>query len=52
MPPDPPQLPEGCAFSPRCPYAGAECRQGKIPNLELTPGHFCRCAKLEKKEEQ
>ncbi|MCD7920032.1 MAG: ABC transporter ATP-binding protein, partial [Clostridiales bacterium] len=52
LPPDPTQLPEGCAFSPRCPYASAECRQGSIPNLELTPGHFCRCAKLEKKEEQ
>ncbi len=52
LPPDPTQLPEGCAFSPRCPYAGAECRQGSIPNTELTPGHFCRCVKLEKKEEQ
>ncbi|MCD8086211.1 MAG: ABC transporter ATP-binding protein [Clostridiales bacterium] len=52
LPPDPPQLPEGCAFSPRCPYAGPECRQCSIPNTELTPGHFCRCVKLEKKEEQ
>ncbi|MCD8342103.1 MAG: ABC transporter ATP-binding protein [Clostridiales bacterium] len=52
LPPDPTQLPEGCAFSPRCPYASAECRQGKIPNRELSPGHFCRCVKTEKKEEQ
>lgn len=30
----PPRLnapPDGCAFAPRCPRAGAECRQGDIP---------------------
>ena len=43
LPPDPSDLPKGCAFHPRCPYATAECAQGTIENRELTPGHFCRC---------
>ncbi len=48
LPPDPTRLPEGCAFSPRCPNATEECRTGKIPARELAPGHFCRCLKTEK----
>ena len=44
LPPDPTNLPEGCPFHPRCPYAVEACR-GEIPNRELTPGHFCRCIK-------
>lgn len=48
LPPDPTRLPEGCAFSPRCPNATEECRIEKIPNRELAPGHFCRCLKTEK----
>ena len=43
MPPDPTNLPQGCAFNPRCPYATEACRQGEIPMTELTPGHFCAC---------
>lgn len=43
MPPDPTNLPEGCAFGPRCKYATEACRQKKIPLTELTPGHYCRC---------
>lgn len=48
LPPNPTQLPEGCAFSPRCPNATEECRSGKVPNVQLAPGHFCRCLKAEK----
>lgn len=48
LPPDPTQLPDGCAFSPRCPNATAECRKGKISNREIAPGHFCRCLKTDK----
>lgn len=44
LPPDPTELPEGCAFAPRCPHATEACK-GEIPNRELTPGHFCRCIK-------
>ncbi|MGM9608083.1 MAG: ABC transporter ATP-binding protein [Oscillospiraceae bacterium] len=44
MLPDPTDLPQGCKFSPRCPYAGDACRQpGEIPLTEVAPGHFCRC---------
>ena len=43
LPPDPSNLPSGCCFHPRCPYATAECATMKNENQELTPGHFCRC---------
>ena len=43
MPPDPTNLPQGCAFSPRCPYATESCRSGKIPAKEISPGHYCAC---------
>jgi len=44
LPPDPTNLPEGCAFWPRCPHATEACKQ-TIPNTEITPGHFVRCIK-------
>ena len=44
LPPDPTNMPEGCAFHPRCPHATEACK-GEIPYRELTPGHFCRCIK-------
>ena len=44
LPPDPTNLPEGCAFWPRCPYATEACRRA-IPNREISPGHFVRCIK-------
>lgn len=44
LPPDPTNLPEGCAFWPRCPHATERCKQA-IPNTEITPGHFVRCIK-------
>lgn len=43
LPPDPSNLPEGCSFHPRCPYATDACKCGEIENRELTPGHFCKC---------
>lgn len=43
LPPDPPDLPAGCRFHPRCPLATEACRQEKVQMSELTPGHFCRC---------
>ena len=39
--PDPSNLPEGCKFSPRCPYATERC--GKQEAIEIEPGHFVRC---------
>ena len=44
LPPDPTNLPEGCAFAPRCPYAAEACK-GEIPDREISRGHFCRCVK-------
>lgn len=46
-PPDPTNLPKGCAFAPRCPRATDACRQGKIASVEVAPGHFCRCCNLD-----
>ena len=43
MPPDPTNLPEGCSFSPRCPYATEACRHGEVPYTQTAPGHFCLC---------
>ncbi|MBQ6322985.1 MAG: ABC transporter ATP-binding protein [Lachnospiraceae bacterium] len=43
MPPDPTDLPAGCHFSPRCPFATEECRT-KHPDLTNIGGtHLCRC---------
>lgn len=46
LPPDPTNLPEGCSFAPRCPYATDACRSGVIPAVEVTPGHFCECVRI------
>ena len=50
LPPDPRELPEGCKFAPRCSMATAACT-GSIPNIELSPGHFCRCCRVGKEAE-
>lgn len=47
LPPDPSNLPKGCNFSPRCPYATAACREKEILPVEVTSGHTCRCCNLE-----
>ena len=60
LPPDPTNLPTGCAFWPRCPHATDACKcipteeqiesgdLPQIPNREITPGHFVRCIKEDK----
>ena len=35
-------LPPGCAFADRCPYATDECRQA-LPELSGQNGHLCAC---------
>ncbi|MCC8101616.1 MAG: ABC transporter ATP-binding protein [Clostridiales bacterium] len=47
MPADPTNLPDGCKFAPRCPYATEECRKREIDLKEVSAGHFCRCIKTE-----
>ena len=41
--PDPANLPSGCSFHPRCPYADDMCSQQEPSAIELSPGHLCRC---------
>ena len=50
LPPDPANLPSGCAFWPRCKYATEQCeqcKQGTIPMAETPDGHLCKCCNLE-----
>ena len=41
--PDPANLPQGCKFHPRCPYAVEACGQQHPGMTEVSPGHLCRC---------
>ncbi len=41
--PDLSDLPEGCAFSPRCPFASDKCRSSMPDLVEVAPGHTVRC---------
>ena len=41
--PDPTNLPEGCKFYDRCPYACEKCKEKEPEMREYRPGHFVRC---------
>ena len=41
--PDPINLPTGCAFHPRCPYAMEKCAAENPAPVEVTPGHLVKC---------
>jgi oligopeptide/dipeptide ABC transporter ATP-binding protein len=43
IPPEPGELPPGCAFSPRCEFVTDECRQSRIEFLQVLPGRRSRC---------
>jgi peptide/nickel transport system ATP-binding protein len=36
-------LPPGCAFAPRCPFAIDKCRKEAPPYEEKQPGHWAAC---------
>jgi peptide/nickel transport system ATP-binding protein len=36
-------LPPGCAFAPRCPFADEKCRREPPPYEEKRPAHFAAC---------
>ena len=46
--PDPANLPAGCKFHPRCPYADEKCAAQEPEVYEVNPGHMCRCHHWEK----
>ncbi|HEX4782164.1 MAG TPA: ABC transporter ATP-binding protein [Usitatibacter sp.] len=52
--PSPLDLPRGCRFSPRCPFATSRCTQEDPPLMEVTAGHLAACwyAPLELKSEK
>ncbi len=41
--PDPTDLPKGCAFSPRCPYATDKCREVKPERVYRNDNHYVEC---------
>lgn len=47
LPPDPSNLPEGCAFHPRCPYAEEACSREPVGMYPTPDGHQCRCRNME-----
>lgn len=51
MPPDPADLPSGCAFSPRCPYADEKCKTAAVALDTIGGTHSCRCVHWRKGEQ-
>ena len=45
-PPDLRRLPVGCAFAPRCPRAGMDCRTGQPAERHPEPGRMARCLRV------
>lgn len=45
LPPDPTNLPTGCAFSPRCPFADEKCRSIEPELRSICGEHLCACLK-------
>lgn len=45
--PDPTALPEGCSFSPRCPYATDECRKRRPQPVPISETHMVECLRYE-----
>lgn len=43
MTPDPTNLPSGCRFHPRCPYAVDECSKTNPDSREIEKGHYVKC---------
>ena len=45
MMPSPIDLPKGCKFAPRCPYATDACLEAEPAAREISPGHFVKCCR-------
>ena len=50
MVPDPSDLPDGCKFHPRCPYATEACKSGSIQQVKISDTHFVRCNRFHEGE--
>ena len=46
--PDPTNIPSGCAFHPRCPYATEECSRREPEEISLSPTHKVKCFQFSK----
>lgn len=49
--PDPTDLPSGCTFHPRCPYACENCSKQMPKHLEVEPGHTISCHRFDDTKE-
>ena len=47
--PDPTDLPSGCAFWPRCPYACEVCKKEQ-KDIRISDTHYVRCSRYEEKD--
>lgn len=45
--PDPTNLPSGCAFHPRCPYASERCAAERPGNTNINQTHYVKCFRYE-----
>ncbi|TDD95009.1 ABC transporter ATP-binding protein [Jiangella asiatica] len=43
LPPNLTNIPAGCEFRPRCPYAQQICQDSRPPLIEVVPGRFSAC---------
>ena len=48
--PDPTNLPQGCAFAPRCAYAGEDCLCARPPLRQVSDTHFVACSAYGRKD--
>ena len=48
--PSPLELPQGCVFAPRCPYATERCHTQKPPLVQTAPDHKVSCFRYLEKE--
>ena len=50
--PDPANLPKGCAFAPRCPYATDACREAQLKVHKFSDTHIVACTAYDDAEFQ
>lgn len=48
--PSPIDLPGGCYFKDRCPYAEERCGRSQPREIEVEPGHWVACHRIDSKE--